>query len=141
MTRLWFTTPCRLSAIPNGRSAADEVAARFQFTGLGGNRSFETLPASDETHERRENQLFISLASLWESHHQDQQGQYWLDEMRTQRFDLLPLRTDHLIALGDLEHHHRDPFDRLILAQATAERLPVITNDSVFGRYPVEVIW
>lgn len=98
----------------------------------------------------RENQIVVSLASLWEITIKISKGglpqlgssiQYLLDEVREQRFELLPLRPEHLLALGRLERHHRDPFDRVIIAQGIAERLPVATNDPSFQRYPVEVFW
>ena len=97
-----------------------------------------------------ENQIVVSLASLWEITIKISKGglpqlgssiQYLLDEVREQRFELLPLRPEHLLALGRLERHHRDPFDRVIIAQGIAERLPVATNDPSFQRYPVEVFW
>jgi len=98
----------------------------------------------------RESQIVVSLVSLWEITIKISKGglpelgssiQYLLDEVREQRFDLLPLRPEHLVSLGRLERHHRDPFDRLIVAQGISERLPVATNDPSFSRYPVEVFW
>ena len=97
-----------------------------------------------------ENQIVVSLASLWEITIKISKGglpqlgssiQYLLDEVREQRFELLQLRPEHLLALGRLERHHRDPFDRLLIAQGIAERLPVATSDPGFSKYPVEVFW
>jgi PIN domain nuclease of toxin-antitoxin system len=94
--------------------------------------------------------ILVSIASLWEltikisKDKLPQVGssiQYLLDEMREQRFDLFPIRTHHLVALGSLERHHRDPFDRIIIAQASAEHLPIVTSDALFSRYPVEIVW
>jgi len=45
------------------------------------------------------------------------------------------------LALGSLGPHHRDPFDRMIIAQAVAGQLPVVTVDPIFSKYPVEVVW
>jgi PIN domain nuclease of toxin-antitoxin system len=96
------------------------------------------------------NQIVVSLVSLWEITIKLSKGglpqlgssiQYLLDEVREQRFDLLQLRPEHLRALGRLERHHRDPFDRLLIAQGIAERLPVATSDPSFSKYPVEVFW
>jgi len=98
----------------------------------------------------RREPILVSIASLWELTIKISKGklpqvgsaiQYLIDEMREQRFDLLPLRTSHLIALGSLEPHHRDPFDRLLIAQAVSERLPIVTSDAQFSRYPIEIVW
>jgi PIN domain nuclease of toxin-antitoxin system len=92
----------------------------------------------------------VSLVSLWEITIKIAKGglpelgssvQYLLDEVREQRFELLPLRPEHLFALGRIDRHHRDPFDRMIIAQGSTERLPVVTNDPSFKKYPVEVFW
>jgi PIN domain nuclease of toxin-antitoxin system len=48
---------------------------------------------------------------------------------------------EHVLAVAPLPLHHRDPFDRLLLAQAVAEGLQVVSADTVFDRYPVERIW
>lgn len=106
--------------------------------------------AADYAIRNPENEIVVSLVSLWEITIKIAKGglpelgssiQYLLDEVREQRFELLPLKPEHLRALGRLERHHRDPFDRLIIAQGIAERLPVATNDLSFGKYPVEVFW
>lgn len=55
-------------------------------------------------------------------------------------FRTLPLQPDHAIALRDLPLHHRDPFDRMLLAQAAAEDLTIISADSAFPHYPVTVV-
>ncbi len=98
----------------------------------------------------RENLISVSLVSLWEMTLKIAKGrlpevgssiQYMLDEIREQQFELLPLRPEHLLALGRLESHHRDPFDRLLIAQGIAEGLPVVTSDVNFRRYPVQTLW
>jgi len=53
---------------------------------------------------------------------------------------ILGLAPDHALAVADLPLHHRDPFDRLIIAQARAERLTVLTGDSRFEEYGVAMI-
>lgn len=58
------------------------------------------------------------------------------------RISLLPLEPQHAFEMFSLPQHHRDPFDRVILATALAEKLPVVTGDRVFHRYPgIKVIW
>lgn len=52
----------------------------------------------------------------------------------------LPITSEIVIDVADLPDHHRDPFDRLLIAQARAQRMPIVTADRVFGQYDVEVI-
>lgn len=53
----------------------------------------------------------------------------------------LPVSQVHAVKVYDLPSHHRDPFDRLIIAQAIIEDLTILTSDRAFAKYPVEVIW
>lgn len=53
---------------------------------------------------------------------------------------MLTVEHAHALRVGELELHHRDPFDRLLIAQAQLERVPLITADPVFERYDVEVV-
>lgn len=54
---------------------------------------------------------------------------------------LLDIAAPHLDELAKLPFHHKDPFDRLIIAQALAEGLPVVSRDTAFGAYHVQVAW
>jgi PIN domain nuclease of toxin-antitoxin system len=54
---------------------------------------------------------------------------------------VLSIDWTHVAAVERLPFHHRDPFDRLIVAQAQAERLAVVTGDSVFRQYGVQIVW
>lgn len=56
-------------------------------------------------------------------------------------FRILPVETSHLPALVSLPFHHRNPFDRLIIAQAVEEEMPVCSGDAAFRDYPIRVIW
>jgi PIN domain nuclease of toxin-antitoxin system len=53
----------------------------------------------------------------------------------------MPMLLSHVLRLASLPAHHRDPFDRIVLAQAMEERLAIVSADSKFRRYPVEVLW
>jgi PIN domain nuclease of toxin-antitoxin system len=63
------------------------------------------------------------------------------DALRRNGFLPLPIEFAHLAALHELPHHHRDPFDRLILSQAIAERVPVLSADAAYGQYAAQIIW
>lgn len=54
---------------------------------------------------------------------------------------LVQLEVSHLLAYGALPLHHRDPFDRLLVAQALTSHLPLVTADATLARYGIEVIW
>jgi PIN domain nuclease of toxin-antitoxin system len=54
---------------------------------------------------------------------------------------LLPIQYEHILQLELLPHHHGDPFDRLLIAQALHEGLPILTEDARFRQYGVQVIW
>jgi len=56
-------------------------------------------------------------------------------------FKVLPIEAKHLISLFNLKYFHRNPFDRMIIAQSISENIPVISSDGVFKEYPVQVIW
>lgn len=54
---------------------------------------------------------------------------------------VLPVTLDHVLRLERLELHHRDPFDRILIAQSLVEKIPIVTSDPLFASYPVELIW
>lgn len=53
---------------------------------------------------------------------------------------ILPIELHHVLALESLPSHHRDPFDRLLIAQAVADELTVLTADKVFSEYPIQTV-
>jgi len=67
--------------------------------------------------------------------------QFIQEQLRENDIDLLPIDIRHLTKLIYLPFHHRDPFDRILIAQAMVEGLPVISTDTVFKDYGIEVIW
>jgi len=94
--------------------------------------------------------LLLSIASIWEiliKVHSGKlnfprpAGPYVLRRLAENRISSLPISIDHLLALDRLPMHHRDPFDRMLIAQSIEENLPVITADPLFGKYPVQIIW
>jgi len=54
---------------------------------------------------------------------------------------LLGITVDHALQVAQLPYHHRDPFDRMLIAQAMTEGIPIVSADSVFDAYPVTRIW
>lgn len=100
--------------------------------------------------ENTENALFVSAASGWEIIIKFQLGRlllpeepesYLLDQIRSNAFQTLPIRMEHAFRLLRLPAHHKDPFDRMLVAQAQFENIPILTSDTQIARYPVEVIW
>ncbi len=96
------------------------------------------------------NELVFSLVSLWEIAIKIKTGKlntigssvaYLRDEMAAYGMELLPIRYEHILQLESLPHHHNDPFDRLLIAQAATESLPILTADEKFKQYDVKVIW
>jgi PIN domain nuclease of toxin-antitoxin system len=90
----------------------------------------------------------ISIASLWELSIKDSIGKLRLDisfhepiheYVIPSGLTILPVSIDHLLALRKLPHHHRDPFDRIIIAQSIAENLTVVTTDSQFDKYSIQI--
>jgi PIN domain nuclease of toxin-antitoxin system len=60
---------------------------------------------------------------------------------RLLRLSILPVEMRHIIMSARLPFHHLDPFDRMLIAQATMEGVPVLTADRAITPYPVQVIW
>ena len=94
----------------------------------------------------RNNEIFLSVASIWEivikvsikklnlaAPLATILGRYGKDD-----FKLLPIELRHALATGNLPFHHRDPFDRLLVAQAQSEDLEIISTDKVFDAYGVK---
>ncbi|MGC8500515.1 MAG: type II toxin-antitoxin system VapC family toxin [Leptospirillia bacterium] len=98
----------------------------------------------------RDNEIFFSLASVWEIAIKISLGKLTLalplDRFMTEQlahngFHLLPLDFRHVTRVETLPFHHRDPFDRLLVAQSLEENLPLITADTVVEQYQVMRIW
>jgi PIN domain nuclease of toxin-antitoxin system len=96
------------------------------------------------------NDLWLSVASVWEILTKVQIGKmplprptgpYLVKKCAENRIEVLPVKLDHVLKIETLPMHHRDPFDRILIAQSLEENLPLITSDAVFNRYDLEVIW
>ncbi len=99
--------------------------------------------------DNRQNEVLISKASLWEMVIKISIGKLKLsiefdeleDFIEQHSFSMLDYEFRHLNSLISLPFHHRDPFDRLIIAQAKTDNIPVVTSDSVFQQYGIIVVW
>jgi len=94
--------------------------------------------------------LSLSIVSIWEILIKVQLGKlglprpaasYIFSELAKNKIATLPIRLDHLIAYENLPLHHRDPFDRLLIAQARADGLTLISRDQAFSAYDVQTMW
>ncbi|MGH9530141.1 MAG: type II toxin-antitoxin system VapC family toxin [Terriglobales bacterium] len=71
----------------------------------------------------------------------DVPGRYVPRRLAEQAIRALSVTQEHSLKVYDLPMHHRDPFDRLIVAQAIIEKMTILTSDQTFGKYPVNVVW
>jgi len=94
--------------------------------------------------------IWFSVASIWEILIKSQAGRlplpppvgpFVISKLAFNGVRVLPVTTDHVLRIEFLPGHHRDPFDRMLIAQSQAEKLPLVTADPIFARYAVEVIW
>jgi PIN domain nuclease of toxin-antitoxin system len=106
-------------------------------------------PAVRDAFEDESNTLFLSLVRVWEMQIKFQLGKLSLrlplpDLVREQQelngVLLLPIRLEHLYQLSALPQHHRDPFDRLLIAQVQVEDLILVTDDSMIQMYNVKIL-
>lgn len=95
-------------------------------------------------------QLFLSLASVWEMQIKVQIEKLKLrvdlvkliDEERFQnQISFLPITIEDILSLSHHPFHHRDPFDRMLIAQAARHDMQLLTDDSAFAMYPIKTIW
>ena len=115
---------------------------------IEGNEELST--SAREAIEGPNNQRFLSIASLWEMSIKASVGklevtrpipQLIKKHIEGNDIKVLPVRGEHLEAMIDLPMHHRDPFDRLMLAQAMVEDLVLISRDGYFKSYDVDLLW
>jgi PIN domain nuclease of toxin-antitoxin system len=96
------------------------------------------------------NELLLSAASGWEISIKVQIGRLRLpadpqhfipDQLSINAIRSLPIQMNHVLHVSTLPNHHQDPFDRLSVAQAQLEELPILSADPQIGKYQVDVIW
>ena len=95
------------------------------------------------------NELLLSVASVWEMQIKVQMGRLKLrlplkqlveSQQDTNDLRILPVALTHALALGALPFHHKDQFDRLLIAQSIEEQAPLVSADSQFSAYPVKLL-
>lgn len=96
------------------------------------------------------NELFLSAASGWEIAIKvqlgrlqlpDEPGRFISGQLAINAIQSLPIQMSHALYIYTLPNYHRDPFDRMLIAQAQLEGLPILTADTQIAQYKVEVIW
>lgn len=96
------------------------------------------------------NECFLSLASCWEMAIKSSLGKLRLarpverfvsEQLAANGFSLLNIELRHAARIEKLPFLHRDPFDRLLIAQAMTEKLTMVTADSVFSEYGIKLLW
>ena len=98
----------------------------------------------------REHEVYLSIASAWEMQIKAQLGKLDLampiaalvsKNIQENDIYLLPIDLSHIAQLEKLPPHHKDPFDRMIIAQAMIEEFTIVSIDSAFANYAVPIIW
>ncbi len=97
-----------------------------------------------------EHTFYLSMASPWEIQIKCQLGKLSLDmpiaelvnkNTQENNIKLLTIELSHISCLERLPQHHKDPFDRIIIAQAITENMSVVTVDQAFADYSVQIVW
>ena len=92
-----------------------------------------------------DNVVLVSVASAWEVAIKQSLGKLeppedFADAAGSEGLTLLGIELTHVRAVGHLPHHHRDPFDRMLVAQAQVEQLTLVTRDARLGQYDVRTL-
>jgi PIN domain nuclease of toxin-antitoxin system len=109
----------------------------------------QLLTNSKKIIENEKNVIYLSIASLWEIAIKLQLKKLSIsrsieeivDLIRINGFELLPILPEHIIELTKLEFHHRDPFDRIIIAQCLSESFIPMSKDEIFDKYGIRRLW
>ena len=112
---------------------------------LLGDRDRVTRVATDALEDER-HPILVSAASVWEIAIKRSLGKLriedgWARALGRVGLEPLPITAIHASEVERLPWHHRDPFDRLLIAQATVEELPMVTADPQLSAYGVEIVW
>ena len=102
-------------------------------------------PAAKSVIANGENVVFVSAATIWEIRIKEALGKLKLPRnfravLDEQPFEMLDITAEHAHAIVKLPAHHRDPFDRMLIAQTQVEKLTLVTGDEQIKRYKVSVL-
>ncbi len=103
-------------------------------------------PAAREAIVDGQNIVYVSAATAWEISIKRAIGKLktpqsdYLEELRLHRFTSLSITTEHALAVENLPPHHKDPFDRMLIAQSQEEKLYLVTRDLRMKAYDVRII-
>jgi PIN domain nuclease of toxin-antitoxin system len=96
------------------------------------------------------NTVLVSAASAWEITTKFRLGKLpnsdelvadFVGYLARERFEVMPILIEHAVRAGLLPGPHKDPFDRMLIAQAQAEGIPIISNDRAFDNYSIRRLW
>ena len=100
--------------------------------------------------EGEDNHKLVSIASIWEIAIKESKGllnlstpfeDYIRQKLSLEDFNLLNINLEHLNAIATMPFHHKDPFDRLLIAQSMVEEIPILSKNSAFDAYSINRIW
>jgi PIN domain nuclease of toxin-antitoxin system len=100
--------------------------------------------------ENMENELFLSVASIWEINNKANLGklelpsnrkEFLLAQLKENSIKILSINLEHILEFSTLPRIHNDMFDRLIVAQASIENLPIISRNNIFKEYKIKTVW
>lgn len=96
------------------------------------------------------NSLFLSVASVWEMQIKIQRGKLKFDDplstviaeqQDVNRIRIMPIELSHALFLESLPFHHKDPFDRMLIAQSSVEDMTIVSRDVHLSSYDVKLLW
>lgn len=92
-----------------------------------------------------DNLIILSAAVIWEIRIKQaleklKIAKNFYEVIKEQGFEMLSITSDHAYAVGELPKHHRDPFDRMLIAQAKFENLTIVTHDAIFKKYQIPLL-
>ena len=99
--------------------------------------------------ENEQNEIFATIASFWEMAIKISLGKLNLkmplddkfEKLESMEIAIINIQASHVRNVQNLPHHHRDPFDRMIIAQADAEKCTIISIDNAFDAYSIPILW
>ena len=100
--------------------------------------------------EDENNEKLVSIASIWEMAIKHSIGrlnfslpfmEFVRQQLTVSNIGLLEINLQHIEVVASLPLHHRDPFDRLIIAQSMAEQIPILSVDAIFDAYAIARVW